>query len=560
MLFYERAADILGRLERRQGSLKGLTVGNAYLKAEEKRKMYAVLCETLKHASALSIVIERSGLLEAENIDPRLALVLTHDLLFTRGGLQHQGADPKLNLAIRKHKNRLAKELERLKAELGAESNADLVPAHLCDTASTFRYVRVNLLVTSVDAIIKAFQDDRYRLVDLGQAEGGPMHQVLAAKSRVFACDPDLNDLLVFPPGTDLHAHPLFVNGSIVLQDKASCMPAHVVQPAPGSVALDACAAPGNKTSHMASLMKNRGRIFAFDMDQRRLDTLVQLTGNAKCKIIKAQCTNFLDVDPLDPSYADVEYALLDPSCSGSGIVNRQDALVDSYIAIVNPGGANDARSSETRAQNLAEFQTSIVLHAMRFPGVKRISYSTCSVHAEENEGVVARVLQSQSEFGLAAADQVIPTWPRRGLETAGLTKEQAACVVRTMPEDGTNGFFVAGFVRLQPADIASTREQLAELRAARQKEEEARPKSAAYASSALDAKKAKNALQAKKQKQPREPRQPRVKAPKQAKEGAVSTMREPLPMVVASGAVIKSKAKGKRKPKRRVSVAITQL
>ncbi|KAJ2820723.1 hypothetical protein FBU31_005133, partial [Coemansia sp. 'formosensis'] len=235
MLFYERAADILGRLERRQGSVKSMTVGNHYLKPEEKRKMYALLCETLKYASALSIVIERSGLLQAENVEARLALVLTHDLLFTRGGLQHTGADQKLNLAIRKHKTRLTSELERLKAELGAESNADLIPAHLRDAASTFRYVRVNLLVASVDTIIKAFQDDRYRLVDLSQAEGGSMHQVLAVKSRVFARDPDLPDLLVFPPGTDLHAHPLFVNGSVVLQDKASCMPAHVVRPTPGS-------------------------------------------------------------------------------------------------------------------------------------------------------------------------------------------------------------------------------------------------------------------------------------------------------------------------------------
>ncbi|KAJ2747662.1 hypothetical protein GGI20_000311 [Coemansia sp. BCRC 34301] len=558
MLFYERAADILGRLERRQGSLKSMTVGNCYLKPEEKRKMYALLCETLKHASALSVVIERSELLQAEGIEPRLALVLSHDLLFTRGGLQHQGADQKLNLAIRKHKARLAAELERLKAELGATSNADLVPAHLRDTAtSTFRYVRINLLVASVDAVVKAFQDDRYRLIDPSQAEGRSLHQMLPAKSRVFAHDPDLPDLLVFPPGADLHAHSLYVNGSIVLQDKASCMPAHVVQPAPGSVALDACAAPGNKTSHMASLMGNRGRIFAFDMDQRRLQTLVELTGNAKCRIITPQCVNFLDVDPLDPSYANVEYALLDPSCSGSGIVNRQDALVDSYIALVNPAGAGggDAKSPETRARNLADFQTSIILHAMRFPGVKRISYSTCSVHAEENEAVVARVLEGQCEFGLAGADQVIPTWHRRGLETAGLTKEQAACMVRTMPEDGTNGFFVAGFVRQQPADIANTKQQLAELRAVRQKEEETRPK---YTSNAFEpaggAKKTKNPQQAKK---PKLPRQPRVRTPKQAVPTEPAQRKSPL-ATVASGAVTKSKSKGKKRSKRRVSTSVT--
>ncbi|KAJ2889737.1 hypothetical protein IWW38_004528, partial [Coemansia aciculifera] len=274
--------------------------------------------------------------------------------------------------------------------------------------------------------------------------------------------------------------------------------------------------------------------------------------------IITPKCANFLDVDPLDPSYANVEYALLDPSCSGSGIVNRQDALVDSYIAIVNPTGAGgEAKSSEMRARNLAEFQTSIVLHAMRFPGVKRISYSTCSIHAEENEGVVARVLQSQSEFGLAEADQVIPTWHRRGLETAGLTKDQAACVVRTMPEDGTNGFFVAGFVRQQPPDLANTKAQLAELRAVRQKEEEAKPKHTAFEQAGGAKKNPKNPPQAKK---PKQPRQPRVRVPKPAKDGGEPSS-ESTPRVVASGAVTKSKPnKGKKKPKRRVSTAVTML
>ncbi|KAJ2003751.1 hypothetical protein H4R26_002906, partial [Coemansia thaxteri] len=477
------------------------------------------------------------------------------------------GADQRLNLAIRKHKARLVTELERLKAELGVTSNAELVPASLRDGALTFRYVRVNLLVTSVDAAVKAFQEDRYRLVDICLAATRPLHQVLAEKTRVFGRDPDLHDLLVFPPGTDLHAHPLYLNGSVILQDKASCMPTHVVQPPPGSVALDACAAPGNKTSHMASLMGNRGRIFAFDMDQRRLDTLVELTGNAKCRIITSQCMSFLDVDPLDPRYAEVEYALLDPSCSGSGIVNRQDALVDSYISLVNSGADCDTQHSmEARVRNLADFQLSIVLHAMRFPAVKRIAYSTCSIHAEENEGVVARVLQGQTEFALAGADQVIPSWPRRGLEDAGLTSSQAASVVRTLPEDGTNGFFVAGFVRQQPADIAATKRQLAELQASRPKEQVARPNDQDHAAGLPEGTSTKHTKPLPRGKNLKQPKSLGPKRSKQPKSGAPFTApadvlpkRDPPPRAVAGGAVTKSSAKGKKRPKRRVSMAVTQ-
>ncbi|KAJ1731485.1 hypothetical protein LPJ61_002517 [Coemansia biformis] len=461
--FYEQAADILRRLEARQGSIKTLTIGNGSVKPENKRKVYALICQTLKYSSVLARVLERCAIADLATVDRRVALLLAHDLLLTRAGLQRAGADEKLNRQIARHKARLRSELDRIKQEVGAASDEDLVPAALRDELPTFRYVRVNLLAATVDGVVGQFEKEGYRLAAADAADRSQLHAVLAAGSRTFMRDPDLHDVLAFPPGTDLHAHPLFVDGSIVLQDKASCMPAHVVQPPPGSTALDSCAAPGNKTSHMASLMANRGRIFAFDKDRARLNTLVRLTDQAHSKIITARCASFLDIDPLDPQYAAVEYALLDPSCSGSGIVNRMDALVDAYIAGIGRGASgkggdedksgDDTKAHEVRLQRLAEFQTSIVLHAMRFPGVKRISYSTCSVHVEENEAVVARVLRSQGEFSLAPADQVIPTWPRRGLETAGLTEAQAASLVRALPEDGTNGFFVAGFVRTAPAD-----------------------------------------------------------------------------------------------------------
>lgn len=100
---------------------------------------------------------------------------------------------------------------------------------------------------------------------------------------------------------------------------------------------IDACAAPGNKTSHLSMILNNTGKVFAFDKDNRRLQLLKKLTSKAGCKNINAQNLNFLDIDPNDPQYQYVEYILLDPSCSGSGIVNRFNHLTDSqgkFIAI----------------------------------------------------------------------------------------------------------------------------------------------------------------------------------------------------------------------------------
>jgi hypothetical protein len=75
-----------------------------------------------------------------------------------------------------------------------------------------------------------------------------------------------LPDVLLFPPGCDLHDHPLVASGALVLQSRASCMPAHALRPHPGWHVVDACAAPGNKTTHLAALMGNRGSITAFEV------------------------------------------------------------------------------------------------------------------------------------------------------------------------------------------------------------------------------------------------------------------------------------------------------
>ncbi|KAG8058475.1 hypothetical protein GUJ93_ZPchr0002g25170 [Zizania palustris] len=105
--------------------------------------------------------------------------------------------------------------------------------------------------------------------------------------------------MLVLPPGTDLHNHHLVTDGKVFLQGKASCMVAVALCPKPGWTVIDACAAPGNKTVHLAALMNGEGSIIAY------IETINGV---------------FLDINTNDPSYAEVHAILLDPSCSGSGI------------------------------------------------------------------------------------------------------------------------------------------------------------------------------------------------------------------------------------------------
>ncbi|THH19811.1 hypothetical protein EW146_g1416 [Bondarzewia mesenterica] len=165
----------------------------------------------------------------------------------------------------------------------------------------------------------------------------------------------------------------------------------------------------------------------------------------AGCKNTEAMNADFLTTDPQDPRFSKVTHILLDPSCSGSGIINRLDYLLE-------PEEETDD-SQEERLIKLSAFQLMMIRHAMKFPSVQKIVYSTCSIHATENENVVQQALSSAEAqtgpFTLASPHEVLPTWRRRGLPEMLANPADAAALVRCSPgEDATNGFFVSCFVR----------------------------------------------------------------------------------------------------------------
>jgi len=262
-----------------------------------------------------------------------------------------------------------------------------------------------------------------------------------------FAKDEHIPDLLLFSPQFQLHDDPLHKMGKIILQDKASCFPSVVLAPPvkDDTVVIDATAAPGNKTSHLSTLMCNKGKLFAFERDRKRFSTLKMMLAKANCRNVEPINIDFLAVEPANPKYGAVTHILLDPSCSGSGIVNRLDHLLETE-------SENDS-DQEERLTKLSNFQLTMIRHAMKFPSVIKIVYSTCSIHAIENEHVVREALRSAESqagnFCLAPQQDVLPKWQRRGLAGEMDDPEDASSLVRCSPDhDATNGFFVSCFVR----------------------------------------------------------------------------------------------------------------
>lgn len=309
MALYLKAAEILEKAERKQGALKTLVYDSQF---QNIKQLFALVCETQKYSSVLQEIIESTKLLKLTKWKMPLAKVLVHDLLMGQG-LKCGGP---WKSAMMKHRPRLQAELARMKVKQKVSRNEDLLPASAQQSDGDLlpRYVRVNSLRSSVEDVIDHMKRDGFFY--LGQAVKLDNFNL---KGKNFVRDLHLPELLAFSPKTDFHDHFLYKAGHIILQDKASCLPAHLLRPPPGSHVLDACAAPGNKTSHLAAIMRNKGRLFAFDLDAKRVATMSTLLLRAGVTCHQLAHQDFLKVDPDCPKYKDVEYILLDPSCSGSG-------------------------------------------------------------------------------------------------------------------------------------------------------------------------------------------------------------------------------------------------
>lgn len=125
------------------------------------------------------------------------------------------------------------------------------------------RFARVNTLKASVAEVLNQIQQQlgaSAATSGAGRKRSKQCHTEQAAvtepEQQLVHIDDLLPDVLVFPPGTDLHDHPLVQQGVLILQSKASCMPAHALNPQPGWQVVDCCAAPGNKTTHVAALLQ----------------------------------------------------------------------------------------------------------------------------------------------------------------------------------------------------------------------------------------------------------------------------------------------------------------
>ncbi|KAK9683899.1 hypothetical protein RND81_10G173400 [Saponaria officinalis] len=378
-----------------------------------KKATFALLCQTLKYLSLIKEILDTSAVLNNKwKRQEELIYIVTYDILFGQDITSCGSGTAEKFLVQRKAslQSALAKILVRKKVK----RVEDLLSQYQTPDVNKPRYVRVNTLKLDVKSAVSEF-----------------------GKQCTVKKDDLVPDLLVFPPAVDLHDHPLVTNGSVFLQGKASSMAAVALGPQPGWEVLDACSAPGNKTVHLASLMRGEGKIVACELNGDRVKLLQNTVKLAGATNVEVKHVDFLSINPEDPTYSKLRAILLDPSCSGSGTAaERLDHLLPSHM---NQTGDSDI----FRLTKLAAFQKKALEHALSFPSVERIVYSTCSIHQIENEDVVKSVLPLALKNGFQL-DTPFPQFPRRGLPVF----EGSEHLLRMDPVEDKEGFFIALFVK----------------------------------------------------------------------------------------------------------------
>jgi 16S rRNA (cytosine967-C5)-methyltransferase len=249
--------------------------------------------------------------------------------------------------------------------------------------------LRVNCLQTSVTAVQEAFQAVGLETRPLPQAPTGL--RLLKHGGRV----------------TDLPGHG---EGWWSIQDSSAQVVAYWVNPQPGEVVIDACAAPGGKATHLAELMGDSGTVWACDRTPSRIKKI-------QANYQRLQLTNIQpytgDSRAIPQFHGIADRVLVDVPCSGLGTLHRHA----------------DARWRQTpeSVAELTALQLDLLTEAARWLKPQgQLTYATCTLHPAENQGIIRQFLQQHPDWqiqppsaeapcsAIAEPEGWLQIWPHR--------------------------------------------------------------------------------------------------------------------------------------------------
>uniref|UniRef100_UPI002FE25DFC RsmB/NOP family class I SAM-dependent RNA methyltransferase n=1 Tax=Noviherbaspirillum sp. TaxID=1926288 RepID=UPI002FE25DFC len=220
---------------------------------------------------------------------------------------------------------------------------------------------------------------------------------------------------------------PLFQSGAIEVQDEGSQLLAQIVAAKRGEMVVDFCAGAGGKTLALGAAMRNTGRLYAFDVSEKRLNKLkprLARSGLSNVHPVVIAHENDAKIKRLSGK---IDRVLVDAPCSGLGTLRRNPDM--------------KWRQTPDALTELTAKQSAILASAARLvkPG-GRLVYATCSLLDEENEAIVAGFIQANEGFTLVPMKDV--------LAEQKIALDMGEYLKLNPREHQTDGFFAAVFER----------------------------------------------------------------------------------------------------------------
>ncbi len=226
----------------------------------------------------------------------------------------------------------------------------------------------------------------------------------------------------------DVHGSELWREGAFTAQSLAAMLVARALSPQPGESVLDLCAAPGGKTTHLAALMEDRGRIVAVEASAERSRALEDAARRMGASIVEVQRG-----DAREPRAGQsYDRVLVDPPCSGLGTLQARPDL--RWRA--DPDSIATMRQDQFRILDCGA-------KALHPGGV--LVYSTCTISPTENEQLIADYLASHPELQLDDLASEMPGFAMKPTTTGDPASAVAERALLTLPHrHDTAGFFIA--------------------------------------------------------------------------------------------------------------------
>jgi 16S rRNA (cytosine967-C5)-methyltransferase len=192
-----------------------------------------------------------------------------------------------------------------------------------------------------------------------------------------------------------LQKHPLFLNGSFEVQDEGSQLLGLLLAPRRGEMVCDFCAGAGGKTLLLGALMRSSGRLYAFDVSEKRLAKLKPRLARSGLSNVQAQVIAHERDTKVKRLAGKFDRVLVDAPCSGLGTLRRNPDL-------------KWRQQPESVAEMSAKQQAILDSASRLVKAGGRLVYATCSLLTEENEAIVTAFLAAHPEFQLVPAAQAL--------------------------------------------------------------------------------------------------------------------------------------------------------